>query len=100
MLVTFHTKAYADIVMFEDVAKTLMGLMGHSGAIPSAIDASNVADSLERLRSAIAQRDPLVTTPNEEEGPGRVGLAQRAYPLIQLLTAAANRGCAVSWSAR
>ncbi|MEA1053075.1 DUF1840 family protein, partial [Lamprobacter modestohalophilus] len=33
MLITFETKAHANITMFGDVAVTLIKLMGHSGAV-------------------------------------------------------------------
>ena len=49
MLVTFHTKSYANITMFGDVAKQLLELLGHSGTIPSAIKAEDVPAALARL---------------------------------------------------
>jgi len=104
MLVTFQTKAYSDITMFGDVAKRLLNLMGHSGAIPSAISAADVPAALERLRSAVvAQRSTEPVDPgddDEERGPRRVSIANRAYPLIELLNAAAAAGEDVTWRAR
>ena len=102
MLVTFRTKAYANITMFGDVAKQLLELMGHSGAVPSAIRAEDVPGALARLEAAIAQRKAVeaAKAPQDEDDDGRDGydaprkvtLAQRALPLLELLrTAAANK---------
>ncbi|NOT67222.1 MAG: DUF1840 family protein [Methylophilaceae bacterium] len=42
MLVTFATEAYADIIMFGDVALTLLPVMGHSATEPGAVLAKDV----------------------------------------------------------
>ena len=41
MLVAFKSDAYADIIMFGDVAQQLLKMMGHSGTVPSAIQADD-----------------------------------------------------------
>jgi hypothetical protein len=102
MLVTFHTKAYADITMFGDVAKKLLTLMGHSGTIPSALSAQDVPAALARLRAAIGAeraREPEPSGDEDERKERRVSLANRAYPLIELLAAAAAEECEVTWRA-
>lgn len=99
MLVTFTTKGHADITMFGDVARTLLKMMGHSGAIPSAILAEDVPAALERLTAAIAKEK--ASTPKEDKDsdkePG-VSLVNRALPLISLLTAAVKENANVMWS--
>ena len=103
MLVTFRTDAYANITMFGDVAVRLLKMMGHSGTIPSAILANDVPRALERLKSAIAKdrsADTDVssgTVPDADSEEPAVSLATRAFPLIELLEAAARRGCDVMW---
>lgn len=100
MLVTFHTKSYADITMFGDVAKQLLELMGHSGTVPSAINADDVPAVLARLEAAIERRK---AAENAEEGGDdddsarKVSLATRAGPLLELLRAAAAHKTAVMW---
>jgi hypothetical protein len=42
MLVTFSTKAYADITLFGDIALTLLKMMVHSATITGAILAADV----------------------------------------------------------
>lgn len=101
MLVTFKTKAYADITMFGDVAVRLLKMMGHSGTVPSAILADDVPAALERLKAAIAEEKAKAAAPprgaedDDEEPP--VSIANRALPLIQLLEAAAKRHADVMW---
>lgn len=109
MLVTFHSKAYADITMFGDVAKELLHLMGHSGTVPSAIKAQDVPAALARLEAAIMQRkraeaaEAQETETSEREhdrgddAPRKVPLSHRALPLIELLRAAAARKVDVMW---
>ena len=53
MLIRFRSDAYADIIMFGDVAQRLLKMMGHSGTVPSAILADDVPAALDRLKRAI-----------------------------------------------
>ena len=107
MLVTFRTKAYASITMFGDVAKQLLELMGHSGTIPSAINAEDVPAALARLEAAIEQRGATDAADlaasdrgrDARDGPRKVTLSQRAVPLLELLRAAAAQKANVMWSA-
>jgi hypothetical protein len=107
MLITFKTDAYANITMFGDVARTLIKLMGHSGAVPGALLAEDVPAALERLKSAVSANpdsplDPAPAPgvdPDEEGDRPHVSLAHRALPLIELLEAAAAQGENVLWEA-
>ncbi len=103
MLVTFTCEAYGDITMFGDVAKHLLEMMGHSGTIPSAISAKDVPAILERLKNVVeSERDVRVENSSNENEDGeddtpRVSLANRAFPLIEMLTAATKEDCNVMW---
>ncbi len=89
--------------MFSNVAVTLLKMAGHSGTIPSAIMAGDVAIALSRLREGLvaAGREKECKPSDSEIAEGAdtpaVGLQLRAYPLIQLLSAAAEQGCDVMW---
>lgn len=97
MLVTFTTKAYADITMFGDVAHALLKKMGHSGTVPGAIRAADVPAALNRLTAAIAaEKFPSPVADQDADEPA-VSIAHRALPLIYLLTAAAKAGDDVMW---
>jgi hypothetical protein len=101
MLVTFRTKAYADITMFGDVAVRLLRLMGHSGTIPGALLADDIGPALERLKAAVeADREASAASATSESGDSAdepVSLANRALPLMQLLEAAQRQGVTVMW---
>jgi hypothetical protein len=104
MLVTFETKAHANITMFGEVAVALLKLMGHSGTVPSALLAEDVPTALDRLRAAVSDNgdvplDPPSTgTSDKDNGEERhVSLGHRALPLIQLLEAAAAAKENVMW---
>ncbi|MBA2594850.1 MAG: DUF1840 domain-containing protein [Pseudomonadota bacterium] len=103
MLVTFRSKASADVVMFGDMAITLLTLMGHGGTVPGAILAEDVDAALSKLKQAVEAREAVAA--GDEYSPIReddsdelpVSLANRALPLIELLTAAAAAKCNVMW---
>ena len=103
MLITFKTDAHADIIMFGDVALTLLRLMGQSGRIPGALLAADIPQALAGLKSAVAEHPDVALDPaphggQEDDDKGRhVSLANRALPLIDLLTSAAARGKNVMW---
>lgn len=102
MLVTFTTPVYADITMFGDVALTLLKMMGHSGTVPGAILAEDVPAALERLQQGIetikaATEDKGKQAEQEDPDARRVSLPHRAWPLIELLRAAAKEKCDVMW---
>ena len=89
--------------MFGDVAVTLLKMLGHSGTVPSALLAENIPPALARLERELAAIDPeeeskQSKSPRDEDADSpSVGLRLRAYPLIQLLSAAARQGCDVMW---
>jgi hypothetical protein len=106
MLITFETKAHANITMFGEVAVTLIKLMGHSGSVPGALLAEDVPAALERLRAAVRENAdvPLDPSPAKGEKGGKgekddrhVSMGHRALPLIQLLEAAAAAKENVMW---
>ena len=97
MLVTFTTDAYADITMFGDVALALLKMMGHSGTVPSAILAADVPAALSRLTAGIEAAKAAPSVDDEDEDEPQVSLSNRALPLINLLTAAAQAGSDVMW---
>lgn len=96
MLVKFESNAAADITMFGDDAKHLLSIIGHSGAIPSALQAQDLPAALQKLEKAVAVNKAADTAqdPDEEFKPG---LSQRALPLIQMLKKAIEMDADVMW---
>ena len=90
--------------MFGDVAASLLKMAGHSGSVPGALLADDIRSTLARLEHALAAAGPEAKTTQgprpdagEADTPPAVGLRLRAYPLIQLLSAAAQQRCDVMW---
>ncbi len=97
MLVTFTTDAYADITMFGDIALAMLKMMGHSKTVPGAILAADVPMALNRLKAAIDSGKLSPPIDDKDEDEPVVSMADRALPLINLLTAAAEAECNVMW---
>lgn len=102
MLVTFKTKSYPNIIMFGDVARDLLKMMGHSGTIPGALLASDIAVALEKLRAGVQASgdESLGKTDNgqsDDDESQSVSLANRALPLIELLESARKGHNDVLW---
>ena len=82
------------------IAVQLLKAMGHSGTVPSAILAKDIPAAVARLRLAVAATPaPRPSQESADENPREVlvSLRQRAFPLIDLLTRAAQKGAEVMW---
>ncbi|MDR5171170.1 DUF1840 domain-containing protein [Methylobacillus flagellatus] len=99
MLVTFSTARYSDIMLFGDVAKQLLQLMGHSGTIPGAILAADVPRALQHLQQGLegAAAPDNPESPDTEDEAVHVSLKKRALPLIELLQSAIQNQSDVMW---
>lgn len=97
MLVTFSSEAYADITMLGDVALALLKMMGHSATVPGAILAPDVGAALSQLRRAINAAEATGTADSQNVDEPAVSMANRAWPLIQLLAAAQKENVNVMW---
>ena len=99
MIVTFKTKAYPDIIMFGDVARKLLRMMGQSGHVPGACRATNIGAARKSLQAALDELGPEAEAPQPDrrEGEPKVTIHQRAFPLLELLAAAERGGRDVIW---
>ena len=110
MLVVFHSKAAAEIFMYAEHAKMLLDLMGKpfepEHAPRGVITAEQVPAALAALREAAArsaaEQKKAATTDDDAEAQRDpmslpVGLAQRAYPLIEMLQRAEKAQAVVTW---
>jgi Domain of unknown function (DUF1840) len=98
VLVTFKSPASANITMFGEIAVTLLKLMGMSGSVPGALRPEDIPPALERLKQGLAgDRKPGADLAPDEDGNAKVSLANRAFPLIDLLSAAAKKSEPVLW---
>lgn len=100
MLVTFESEV-GRITLFGDIAVQLIRMMGRTGAVPSALLASEIPAALANLRRALdAAEQAAEQESGDEEETGKrppVSMRQRAFPLIKLLEDAAREGSDVMW---
>jgi hypothetical protein len=100
MLIKFDSEV-GSFTMAGNVAVQLLKVMGHSGTVPSAILPGDIPRALARLKAAVdaspgtAAESSADDETGQKEGP--VSLRQRAFPLIDLLTRAAEKGAEVMW---
>ena len=111
MLITFRSPAAGSIIMFGDVAKRLLVMMGQSGVSPGALLAADVPAALERLKRAVeaektaakkVEGEKPARPMQEEEGADRekgppISIVTRAVPLIQFLEEAVAAKADVTW---
>jgi hypothetical protein len=105
MLVTFKSKAAAEILMYAIHAKPILDLLGKD-IERGVITADETEHAIERIESEIAARRatrPATTVDDEEHvdpvtGPGEaVSFGARAYPLLEMLRAAHREHEFVMW---
>jgi hypothetical protein len=101
MLITFKTRAYADVAMFGEVALKLIKLMGRRETVPSAIEPEDIPQALKMLRTGIAADDDAAKEDESEDGDDEteefVSVHNRALPLIEILQAAHKENVPVMW---
>jgi hypothetical protein len=101
MLITFKTRAHADVTMFGDVALKLIKLMGRRETVPSAIEPEDIPQALKMLRAGVAAEDAAAKEDeaenSDDEKEETVTVHNRALPLIELLRAAHQNNVPVMW---
>lgn len=107
-LVVFRSKAAGEIYMFAETAHRLLSIVGKGESPRGVITADQVADALARLVAAVdeekaqqaddaRQRDDAERRGETPASERPITLGQRAYPLIEMLRAAAKRNVDVTW---
>ena len=111
MLITFKSKASGDVIMFGDVAKKILYLIGKGAdETKGIITVEQLPEAISHLKSAIdADKTQQAAQPDEPEQQGDqsentgigapVSLAQRAWPLLEALEYAHRDGVPVIWEA-
>ena len=110
MLVTFKSAASADVIMFDGPAKELIAVLGKDPEDAKGIvTVEQLPQAIERLRAAIEAdkvRQASRDAEREEQEAGEqgktgmaapVGLAQRAWPLLDMLECALKDRVPVVW---
>jgi hypothetical protein len=107
MIVTFKSAAAGDVIMFGDVARRMMELMGKRPDAQGIVTVEQLPDAIARLRAAAAadkarhaglQDEDLPQNETGESGKRPyVSLAQRAAPLLEVLEWAQQKKKPVTW---
>ncbi|GAB2179839.1 hypothetical protein DLREEDagrD3_00620 [Denitratisoma sp. agr-D3] len=103
MIITFRSPASGDVIMFGDVAKQMMTLMGKAVTDEGIVTVEQLPDAIARLRAAVEEdkaRRQGHTDDDEDTKPGMggpVSLAQRAAPLLDLLDWSLRKQKPVTW---
>ncbi|MDZ4729874.1 MAG: DUF1840 domain-containing protein [Xanthomonadales bacterium] len=104
MLVRFSSVETRSVLMFGDIAVSLIKMMGATGKVPGAISAEDIPAALTGLREQLeialvasaGATDPADNKNVQDDEPP-ISLKMRAGPLIQILQRAAVAGAAVMW---
>lgn len=109
MLITFKSDASADVIMLGDAGKQLIAALGKDpGEATGIVTVEQMADAIARLRAAIEEDRARQSAQTEEDeladrDAGRTGmaapvsLAQRAWPLLDMLERSEREGVPVVW---
>jgi len=110
MLITFKSRADADVIMFGEVARRMLAVMGKDPhdtegiiteeQLPAALAALRTAAEQDRREHAAIKSLVDNDEDSEREREARisfVGFAQRAVPLQTMLEYAIKEGVAVQW---
>lgn len=111
MLITFKSAAGADVIMFGEIAKRLVAILGKDPQDGKGIvTVEQLPDAIARLRAAIDEdkarqaghpqdddEDEDDPDPERHGMAAPVSLAQRAWPLLDLLQLSQKDGVPVVW---
>jgi hypothetical protein len=111
MLVTFKSKAAAEVLMYEEHAKRILDLLGKD-VKRGVITAAETGAAIARLEAEIEQSKLHSASENiqrdidahhgagddnDHEPVSAVSFATRSYPLLEMLRAAQKNGQVVAW---
>lgn len=109
-LVVFRSKAAGEIFMFAETARRIFEIIGKQQAPRGVITAEQVPEALARLTAAVEEEKAQLRAAqaqaeeaarrgedDADKGERAITLAQRAYPLIEMLRAAQKKNVDVTW---
>lgn len=107
-MITFKSQASADVMMFGDVAKQMMGLFGKEASDQGTVTVEDLPSAITRLKAAVAANKMALTgrptdglakqeTPEETGQESFVSIAQRAQPLLELFEQSLQAQVPVVW---
>lgn len=109
MIYRFQSKASGDVLMNGPIGDRMLEIVGRSPAERGIVEAAALPAAIAAIERAIAaERDPATAGGDGAHGNGngngdapepekRVGLGQRAYPLLQLMKRSVAQRADVVW---
>lgn len=112
MLITFKSKAYPDVMMYQDHAKRILDLLNKEpeiGVITSAEAERAVAlleheieESRKHPPTELVEQDVKAHPREDDDDPDHeqvqvVSFSTRAYPMLEMLRAARDHKCDILW---
>lgn len=101
MLVTFKSKAAADVVMYQEHARHILDVIGKNVA-QGTITAAETGEAITKLEQSIAQSKQAQASEEPEEdtapeGTQAISFATRTYPFLEMLRAANRTQQFILW---
>jgi len=112
MLVTFKSKAAAEVIMYKEHAKRILDLFNKDvergvitaaetsaalAKLNAAIEESRTRPAPDEASDASAQQGKYVDDDHERAATQAVSFATRAYPFLEMLRAAQKGGADIAW---
>lgn len=92
MLVKFESSETGEIMMFADIARQLLKLLGKECTARGVFTQAEMLPAAQRLRQAIGEADTAKGDDAADEDQRPLPLARRAWPLIDMLERSAAGG--------
>ena len=102
MLYVFRSKAAADLIMLEAVGDQLLRILGRAPAPSGIIETAALPAAIQALEAAVADernRRGQGGDAEEDQKEKRVGLAQRAWPMLEMMKRAVAEKADIVWGA-
>ncbi|MGV2863544.1 DUF1840 domain-containing protein [Achromobacter sp. AGC39] len=109
MLITFHSKVVAEVLMLSDHAGPILQAAGKpiGDKIPErgVFTVEQLGPAIDGIERAIADAEPPLDDEDDEDKAPRaamartVGLKERAFPLLDMLRQSQAAGVEVTWEA-
>jgi len=102
MLYVFRSQAAADLIMLEAVGDQLLRILGRAPAPSGIIETAALPAAIQALEAAVADernRSGQGGDAEEDQKEKRVGLAQRAWPMLEMMKRAVAEKADIVWGA-
>jgi hypothetical protein len=97
MLYKFKSKASGDVIMTGPHGDQLLRLLGREPAAKGIVLPEDMPRAIAALEAAAAAEEQQDAGADEPAARQRIGLRQRAWPLIQMMKRASAQGHEIVW---